>query len=165
MIPWPYRAASKARMLYLAIRPKVMAARNFLREYLVAPAARTNGIIGIGGGSNAGIAIAPNPQRSKVFVMLKLSNSGKVLLNYQGGTGQVPHLVGNHREPPPLRGVRDTRTPARPGLLLDYGDHYHCYLRAARADGGSYVYWIASRDRCGSGGGVRVSTRRHSHAG
>lgn len=59
-------------MLYLIIRPKVIAAINFFNEYFVAPAAITKGIIGIGGGRSAGMATAKNPQRANVAVTFSM---------------------------------------------------------------------------------------------
>ena len=43
---------------------------NFFVEYCNAPAAITNGTIGIGGGNKAGTAIAPNPYFSNVSVTI-----------------------------------------------------------------------------------------------
>ena len=47
------------------MRPIVSAKRNFLTGYCIAPAANRNGTMGMGGGSNAGMAIAPKPHFSK----------------------------------------------------------------------------------------------------
>ena len=54
-------------MVYLAVRPKASAVRNFAVGYWRAPATNKNGVMGTGGGSIAGMAMAKNPQRSKGF--------------------------------------------------------------------------------------------------
>src|SRR5271157_4753279 len=51
-------------------RPTARAVRNFLVGYCMAPAARSMGTIGNGGGSRAGIATAARPQLSKNRVYL-----------------------------------------------------------------------------------------------
>lgn len=66
----PYRAAKNARMVYLRIRPRVRANRNFLSGYCIVPAATRNGTIGRGGGNSAGSAMAPKPHRLKISYAL-----------------------------------------------------------------------------------------------
>ncbi len=51
----------------LTIRPNVSATKNLFTEYCMAPAAKRNGTKGAGGGSKAGMAIAPKPHRLKTL--------------------------------------------------------------------------------------------------
>jgi hypothetical protein len=41
--------------------------QEFPTEYCIAPAAKTNGTMGVGGGSKAAMAIAPKPQRPNIL--------------------------------------------------------------------------------------------------
>ncbi len=54
----PYRVARNASNVYLIIRPRERASRNFLTGYRIEPAANRNVSMGIGGGNRAGMAIA-----------------------------------------------------------------------------------------------------------
>src|SRR6266536_307361 len=66
-----------ARSVYLIILPIVKASRNFLTGYCMAPTPNRNGSMGTGGGSRAGIAIAPKPQRSNLLYTLSKVLDGK----------------------------------------------------------------------------------------
>src|SRR6266496_589584 len=81
-----------ARSVYLIILPIVKASRNFLTGYCMAPAPNRNGGMGTGGGSRAGIAIAPKPQRSNLLYTLSKLLGGNLRVRVSFPLTIVGHI-------------------------------------------------------------------------